>query len=84
MCQRIDQRRDAQEETRENHQNDCAVEGAEPRLFGTIGRNDGGAYDITAFALAVSDFSHGRSASMAWAIWRQPDESGKIEVKDLV
>ena len=44
-----------------------AVERAESRLFGTVGRNDRGTYDITAFALAVSDFRHDRFASMAWA-----------------
>lgn len=63
----IDQTHDTQAETQEDDGNDCAIEGAESWLFGTVGRNDSGAYDITACALAVSDFSHARFFSMAQA-----------------
>ena len=53
-------------------------------FFGTVGRNDCGAYDITAFALAVSDLSHDRFASMAWATFGQRSEDLEIEPNDLI
>ena len=59
MGQRVvDQSGNAREEAQEDNDDDGAIERAESRLFGTIGRNDRGAYDITAFALAIGDFSH--------------------------
>jgi hypothetical protein len=79
-----DQTRDAQDETQEDDRNDCAIERTESRLFGTVGRNDRGAYDITAFALAISDFGHSRFASMAWAILPPPGEGLKIGPNDLI
>src|SRR5579859_6919125 len=74
MGQRIvDQSGNAREEAQEDDDDNGAIERAESGLFGTVGRNDRGAYDITAFALAVSDLSHGRSSSMARAMLYQPD-----------
>ncbi len=85
MGQRIiDESGDAREEAQEDNDDDGAVERTESRLFGAVGRNDRGAYDITAFALAVSDFSHDRLASMVWATLCQRGEDPKIKPNDPI
>src|SRR5690242_16287736 len=78
MGQRVvDQTGNAREEAQEDDDDDGAIERAESGLFGTVGRNDRGAYDITAFALAVSDFSHDRLFSMARAMFGRLDNGLK-------
>jgi hypothetical protein len=82
--QRINQPGDAQEKAQKNNDDDCTIERAESRLFGTVGWNERGAYNVTAFVLAVSYFGHAGFASIARATLGRAVGSLKVESNDLV